>query len=180
MSALGRAAVQYPGAMPPSSPLRAAAASLVSLVGCADNARLLDAGLRLPDVVLEDHVDVLDVTDVPAPQDLVTARDVSHADLSGDLPLGASVIDGGVRFRVWAPGASSARVTGSLPETPLRREADGVFEGTVVGAREGDNYRYAFTRGDAGFTRIDPRAHVRSGFADAEVYHRRYRHYYQS
>jgi capsular exopolysaccharide synthesis family protein len=28
-------------------------------------------------------------------------------------------------------------------------------------------------------TRIDPRAHVRSGFADAEVYHRRYRQYYQ-
>ena len=28
-------------------------------------------------------------------------------------------------------------------------------------------------------TRIDARAHVRSGFADAEVYHRRYRHYYQ-
>lgn len=47
---------------------------------------------------------------------------------------------------------------GSLPETPLRREADGVFEGTVVGAREGDTYRYAFTRGDAGLTRIDPRA----------------------
>jgi capsular exopolysaccharide synthesis family protein len=28
-------------------------------------------------------------------------------------------------------------------------------------------------------TRVDPRAHVRSGFADAEVYHRRYRQYYQ-
>ncbi len=28
-------------------------------------------------------------------------------------------------------------------------------------------------------TRIDPRAHGRSGFADAEVYHRRYRQYYQ-
>ncbi len=28
-------------------------------------------------------------------------------------------------------------------------------------------------------TRVDPRAHLRSGFADAEVYHRRYRHYYQ-
>lgn len=28
-------------------------------------------------------------------------------------------------------------------------------------------------------TRIDPRAHVRSGFADADVYHRRYRRYYQ-
>jgi len=28
-------------------------------------------------------------------------------------------------------------------------------------------------------TRIDPRAHVRSGEADAEVYHRRYRRYYR-
>jgi Mrp family chromosome partitioning ATPase len=28
-------------------------------------------------------------------------------------------------------------------------------------------------------TRVDPRAHVRSGYADAEVYHRRYKPYYQ-
>jgi Mrp family chromosome partitioning ATPase len=28
-------------------------------------------------------------------------------------------------------------------------------------------------------TRVDPRAHVRSGYADAEVYHRRYRPYYR-
>jgi Mrp family chromosome partitioning ATPase len=28
-------------------------------------------------------------------------------------------------------------------------------------------------------TRVDPRVHVRSGYADAEVYHRRYRAYYQ-
>jgi len=28
-------------------------------------------------------------------------------------------------------------------------------------------------------TRVDPRAHLRSGFADAEVYHRRYTPYYR-
>jgi Mrp family chromosome partitioning ATPase len=28
-------------------------------------------------------------------------------------------------------------------------------------------------------SRVDPRAHVRSGYADAEVYHRRYRPYYR-
>jgi Mrp family chromosome partitioning ATPase len=28
-------------------------------------------------------------------------------------------------------------------------------------------------------TRVDPRAHVRSGYADAEVYHRRYQPYYR-
>jgi Mrp family chromosome partitioning ATPase len=28
-------------------------------------------------------------------------------------------------------------------------------------------------------TRVDPRAHLRSGYADAEVYHRRYKSYYQ-
>jgi Mrp family chromosome partitioning ATPase len=27
-------------------------------------------------------------------------------------------------------------------------------------------------------TRVDPRAHVRSGYADAEMYHRRYKAYY--
>jgi Mrp family chromosome partitioning ATPase len=27
-------------------------------------------------------------------------------------------------------------------------------------------------------TRVDPRAHVRSGYADAEVYHRRYKAYF--
>lgn len=138
----------------------AGAAGLVALLGCADNARLLDGGVRLPDLAPKGHADVVDVTDVPAPQDATTPRDAPREDLPGDLPLplGATVIDGGVRFRVWAPGASSARVTGSIPETPLRREADGVFEGTVAAAREGDTYRYAFTRGDAGFTRIDPRA----------------------
>jgi len=28
-------------------------------------------------------------------------------------------------------------------------------------------------------TRVDPRTHVRSGYADAEVYHRRYKPYYR-
>jgi hypothetical protein len=27
-------------------------------------------------------------------------------------------------------------------------------------------------------TRVDPRAHLRSGYADAEVYHRRYKAYF--
>ena len=99
----------------------AGAAGLVALLGCADNARLLDAGVRLPDLASKGHADVVDVTDVPAQQDVATVRDAPREDLPGDLPLplGATVLDGGVRFRVWAPGASTARVTGLTIWIPM-------------------------------------------------------------
>lgn len=127
------------------------------LAGCADNAPLLDAGVRLPDApIAPDDVQHVAPQDVPT-----TPTDTPPADipvLDDAPPLGATPVDGGVWFRVWAPGASSARVTGDFPEATLRRGDDGVFDGVAPGARVGSGYRYAFTRGARAFTRVDPRA----------------------
>lgn len=61
--------------------------------------------------------------------------------------LGATVGGGGVRFRVWAPAATSVdtivETPGRVPTThPMARDADGYFEVTVASAADGDRYRY--------------------------------------
>lgn len=138
-----------------TAPARSLAAALVALAACADNAALLDAGARLPELA----PDVV-VNDVPAPQDvLFTDSALPTSDTAPEpAPLGATPVDGGVRFRVWAPGATAARVVGAFPAAALTRGADGVFEGTAPGARVGDGYRYELTRGAATLSRVDPRA----------------------
>ena len=67
--------------------------------------------------------------------------------------LGAHVTDGGVTFRVWAPGARNVYVTGdfngwgkSLPLMPV--ESSGIWEGTVPEAAEGSLYKYLIEPGD--------------------------------
>jgi len=57
--------------------------------------------------------------------------------------LGAVVGDGGVRFRLWAPGASRAEVIlhGS-GEAAMRAEPGGYFQAAVPGAAAGARYRY--------------------------------------
>lgn len=138
----------------------------LALTACANNAPLLDAGVVLPDVVTDDAPaapdaspdDVPIAPDVPAPADAAIVTDVPAA-------LGATPLDGAVRFRVWAPGASAARVTGDFPEAALTRGDDGVFDGVAPGARPGHSYRYVFTRGAATLTRVDPRARMLRGNA---------------
>ena len=70
------------------------------------------------------------------------------------LDLGANVVEGGARFRVWAPNATRVEVEIERPGGPERHaltpEADGYHAGTVAGARAGDRYRYALD-GDQGF-----------------------------
>jgi maltooligosyltrehalose trehalohydrolase len=65
---------------------------------------------------------------------------------------GASVIDHGVRFEVWAPHARRVTVevnTGSrFLEMPLTPIADGVFAGFAEGVQAGADYRYRLTRPD--------------------------------
>jgi maltooligosyltrehalose trehalohydrolase len=64
------------------------------------------------------------------------------------LPFGANVTPDGVHFRVWAPNADRVDVlieaeSGAEGSTHrLERAADGVHDGTVVGARVGTRYRY--------------------------------------
>ena len=67
------------------------------------------------------------------------------------LDLGANVVEGGVRFRVWAPNAKRIEVVLQQgvgeDRQALAPEADGYHAGTVAGARAGDRYRYALDGG---------------------------------
>lgn len=69
------------------------------------------------------------------------------------LPFGAQVIDGGVEFRVWAPGHGTVDVVLYGPDVeevlPLTDEGDGWFAARVEGAGAGTRYRYRLDGGDA-------------------------------
>ena len=69
------------------------------------------------------------------------------------LPFGANVEDGGVRFRVWAPGHDTVDVVLYGPDAeavhPLAAEGEGWFGGWVEGAGAGSRYRYRLDGGDA-------------------------------
>ena len=62
------------------------------------------------------------------------------------LPVGAEVVGGGVHFRVWAPGHTSAVVVlesgAAAGEYPLDLDSDGYVSALVPGAAAGDRYRY--------------------------------------
>ena len=68
------------------------------------------------------------------------------------LPFGANVVEGGVEFRVWAPGHRSADVViygpGAEEVIPLSREGEGWFAGRVEGAGAGTRYRYRLDGGE--------------------------------
>lgn len=60
-------------------------------------------------------------------------------------PLGAEVIDGGVRFRVWAPEADTVDLLLEGPEegtVPMQREESGYFLLFLENAAPGQRYRY--------------------------------------
>src|SRR4051794_18123758 len=65
--------------------------------------------------------------------------------------LRGDVVEGGVRFRVWAPSAQQVEVVIEHSASPERHtltpEADGYHAGTVEGARRGDRYRYSLDGG---------------------------------
>ncbi len=78
--------------------------------------------------------------------------------------VGANVYEGGVEFRVWAPDAKSAAVTGDFGRSELAPEADGYFGAKVDGAKAGQKYRFAITAPDGSeLSRLDPRARAVSG-----------------
>jgi maltooligosyltrehalose trehalohydrolase len=60
-----------------------------------------------------------------------------------ELPFGAELVAGGVRFRLWAPQASAValRLDG-LGDLPMTRGAGGWFERTTDAARAGSRYRF--------------------------------------
>ena len=136
-----------------------------ALAACADHSRLLDAGALPDDAKSKDDVPVVVVRDALAPPiDVPVTTDVlaPTTDAPAVIPdastLGATVTPDGVRFRVWAPGATAATVHGDFTAQPMTRGRDGVFEATVSDARPGHRYRYTFTRAAMTYERIDPRA----------------------
>jgi 1,4-alpha-glucan branching enzyme len=77
--------------------------------------------------------------------------------------LGAIPFDGGVTFRVWAPGADGVSVAGDFNQftdgaNPLARTDGGVFTGAVAGATVGQKYQFVVHHGSDTLTRQDPRA----------------------
>lgn len=91
---------------------------------------------------------------------------ISQQNISAETPMGATLIPGGVTFRVWAPRATAVYLNGTLggqvynSQTPdrLLSNSNGYWTGFQQGAREGDLYRYwVVGPSSAGFKR-DPYA----------------------
>jgi maltooligosyltrehalose trehalohydrolase len=77
------------------------------------------------------------------------------ATFSHAMPFGAALQDGGVRFRLWAPGQRQVALllTDRPDAIPMVAEADGWFELTTSDARAGSRYSF---RLDDGQTVPDP------------------------
>lgn len=83
-----------------------------------------------------------------------------HDTLAG---MGAIITQEGVAFRVWAPHADSASVTGDFNDwrvdaNPLESEGNGYWYGFVEGATPGQEYKFHLTNGELELDRIDPYA----------------------
>ncbi len=149
--------------------MRALALLPLVLLACASDAGLLLDGAR-PDDASFDDVPALDAPAFDAPAldaaPDAPALDASVPDATADAPtpdasaslLGATPDETGVTFRVWAPAATAARVTGDFGERTMARAGGGVFEARVDGAASGQRYRFVLTSNGATLTRTDPRA----------------------
>jgi maltooligosyltrehalose trehalohydrolase len=82
---------------------------------------------------------------VDSPEGMMEGSGVG--DSPWQLDLGANVVAGGVRFRVWAPNARRVEVEvegrSGVERHALTPEAHGDYAGTVRGAQAGDRYRYS-------------------------------------
>ena len=78
--------------------------------------------------------------------DIWLARAGRHEELYAKL--GAHVVDGGVRFAVWAPNATYVSVVGDFnnwdvaADTLSPVDATGIWEGIALGAAVGDRYKF--------------------------------------
>jgi len=64
------------------------------------------------------------------------------------MPFGAELVDGGVRFRLWAPGAATLGLRlDAQDDLPMAAAGDGWFELTVVSARAGSRYQFRLPNG---------------------------------
>ncbi|HEX6083604.1 MAG TPA: malto-oligosyltrehalose trehalohydrolase [Thermoanaerobaculia bacterium] len=64
------------------------------------------------------------------------------------MRIGADVVPGGVRFRVWAPGQQRVAVVVDGRDFALEREEQGYFSAVVEGAQAGTRYKFRLADGD--------------------------------
>src|SRR5688500_1076254 len=87
-----------------------------------------------------------------------------------DMPFGAQIVEGGVRFRLWAPIAKSVVVLlyedGGPHALPMNQQADGWFELVTNAARAGSRYKF---RIDGGVEVPDPAARANEDIEGASV-----------
>ena len=89
---------------------------------------------------------------MPGDQDVYLFREGTHGRLYS--MLGCQLGHGAATFRVWAPNAARVAVigewngwdAGAHPLVP-RRDASGMWEGTVAGVARGDAYKYPHRHG---------------------------------
>ena len=76
------------------------------------------------------------------------------------MAWGPQAIDGGMRFRLWAPGEAEVSLRLNGRDMPMVRFEDGWFEAAIADVKAGDVY--AFVTGD-GRTVPDPAARRQKG-----------------
>lgn len=106
-------------------------------------------GEATPEAVVEDAA-AADVVGVP----IVDAS--TDAPVVPSTKLGAELEGSGVRFRVWAPNATAASVSGDFAVTKMSADADGVFDAFVADAHVGSRYQFTFETPAGTLTRTDP------------------------
>jgi 1,4-alpha-glucan branching enzyme len=133
-------------------------AALAGTLGCAEG-----DGPRIYGAVVDDDGGAS--TSSPGSDSGATTDAGADAGPPSGMTMGATIVDGGVAFRVWAPHATAAEVSGDLSAAPvpLAPEPGGFFAGKVDGAHAGQHYRFAFTTAGQRITRGDPRARATNG-----------------
>lgn len=73
---------------------------------------------------------------------------VDRAEVVRKLPVGAEAGEGGVHFRVWAPGHETVEVSAGGKYFPLKPEPGGYFSGFIPELKAGSLYRYRLPNGE--------------------------------
>ncbi|QDV75607.1 1,4-alpha-glucan branching enzyme GlgB [Botrimarina mediterranea] len=78
-------------------------------------------------------------------------------------PMGATLVEGGAIFRLWAPHAERVAVVGDFNDwddeaSPLNAGSNGTWEGSVEGAAAGHAYKFVIWNGKKRLERTDPYA----------------------
>ncbi len=95
---------------------------------------------------------------------------LSQANVTADTPMGATLVQGGATFKVWAPGATAVYLKGTFGDVTdwsdapnsleLTRDVAGYWAGFLPGVADGDEYAFVVvgpSGGTSGFKR-DPYA----------------------